>query len=41
MNARMAFHAETLIPLYRLEIGEAGDSYAFTIAIRLHCRKQS
>ena len=34
MNARMAFHAETLIPLYRLEIGEAGDSYAFAIARR-------
>ncbi|MDQ0901312.1 MULTISPECIES: DNA mismatch repair protein MutS [unclassified Paenibacillus] len=34
MNARMAFNAETLIPLYRLEIGEAGDSYAFAIARR-------
>ncbi|MCQ6560146.1 endonuclease MutS2 [Paenibacillus mendelii] len=33
-NARMAFDAETLKPLYQLEIGEAGDSYAFAIARR-------
>ena len=33
-NARMAFDAGTLLPLYRLEIGEAGDSYAFAIARR-------
>jgi DNA mismatch repair protein MutS2 len=33
-NARMAFDAESLKPLYRLEIGEAGDSYAFAIARR-------
>lgn len=34
MNARMAFDAETLQPLYRLEPGEAGDSYALSIAKR-------
>ncbi|CAH1194906.1 Endonuclease MutS2 [Paenibacillus plantiphilus] len=34
MNARMTFDAETLGPLYQLEIGEAGDSYAFAIARR-------
>ncbi|MDG0793183.1 DNA mismatch repair protein MutS [Cohnella ginsengisoli] len=31
-NARMAFDEETLQPLYRLDMGEAGDSYAFVIA---------
>ncbi|WP_217594885.1 DNA mismatch repair protein MutS [Cohnella sp. GbtcB17] len=31
-NARMAFAEETLQPLYRLDMGEAGDSYAFVIA---------
>lgn len=33
-NARMAFDAETLRSLYRLEMGEAGDSFAFAIARR-------
>ncbi|OMF38291.1 DNA mismatch repair protein MutS [Paenibacillus sp. FSL H8-0548] len=33
-NGRMAFDAETLKPLYRLEMGEAGDSHAFAIARR-------
>lgn len=33
-NGRMAFDADTLKPLYRLEIGEAGDSHAFAIARR-------
>ena len=33
-NARMAFDAETLQPLYRLEMGAAGDSHAFAIAAR-------
>ncbi|MEK0312964.1 endonuclease MutS2 [Cohnella sp. 56] len=31
-NARMAFDEDTLQPLYRLDMGEAGDSYAFVIA---------
>ncbi|PZD93675.1 DNA mismatch repair protein MutS [Paenibacillus sambharensis] len=31
-NARMAFDPETLQPLYRLEVGEAGSSFAFAIA---------
>lgn len=34
-NARMAFDKETLRPLYRLEIGEAGESCALYIAKRL------
>ncbi|MDF2662962.1 MAG: MutS2 family protein [Paenibacillus sp.] len=34
-NARMEFDAETLQPLYRLRIGEAGQSYAFLIAKKL------
>jgi dsDNA-specific endonuclease/ATPase MutS2 len=35
MNARMAFDRESLKPLYRLEIGEAGESCALYIAKRL------
>lgn len=34
-NARMAFDRESLLPLYRLEIGEAGESCALYIAERL------
>lgn len=34
-NARMAFDRQTLMPLYRLEIGEAGESCALYIAKRL------
>ena len=34
-NARMAFDRESLRPLYRLQIGEAGDSCALYIAKRL------
>ncbi|WP_349944018.1 DNA mismatch repair protein MutS [Lacrimispora sp. BS-2] len=34
-NARMAFDKETLRPLYRMEIGEAGESCALYIAKRL------
>lgn len=34
-NARMEFDTETLQPLYRLRIGEAGQSYAFLIALKL------
>lgn len=34
-NARMEFDADTLEPLYRLRIGEAGESYAFVIAKKL------
>lgn len=33
-NARMAFDPVTLRSLYRLEVGEAGDSFAFAIARR-------
>ncbi|MBO7746027.1 DNA mismatch repair protein MutS [Paenibacillus sp. MWE-103] len=33
-NARMTFDSESLRPLYLLEIGEAGDSFAFAIARR-------
>lgn len=35
INARMAFDKESLKPLYRLEIGEAGESCAFYIAQKL------
>jgi len=35
INARMAFDRESLMPLYRLEIGEAGESCALHIAQRL------
>jgi DNA mismatch repair protein MutS2 len=35
INARMTFDSETLMPLYRLEIGEAGESCALYIAKRL------
>nr|WP_235533271.1 DNA mismatch repair protein MutS [Paenibacillus sp. Leaf72] len=34
MNARMAFDPQTLLPLYQLIIGEAGESQAFAIARR-------
>lgn len=34
-NARMEFNTDTLQPLYRLKIGEAGQSYAFLIAKKL------
>jgi len=34
-NARMEFDADTLQPLYKLKIGEAGQSYAFLIAQKL------
>ncbi len=35
MNAKMAFDRESLRPLYRLEVGEAGESCALYIAKRL------
>lgn len=35
LNARMAFDRDTLQPLYRLELGEAGESCALHIAQRL------
>lgn len=38
-NARMAFDEETLSPLYRLDMGEAGNSYAFVIAAKLGIAK--
>lgn len=34
-NARMEFDVESMQPLYRLRIGEAGQSYAFLIARKL------
>ncbi|MFE6078367.1 DNA mismatch repair protein MutS [Paenibacillus sp. NPDC057886] len=34
-NARMEFDTVSLQPLYRLRIGEAGDSYAYSIALKL------
>lgn len=35
VNAKMAFDRQTLLPLYRLEIGKAGESCALHIATRL------
>lgn len=35
VNARMAFDLQSLLPLYKLEIGEAGESCALYIARRL------
>jgi dsDNA-specific endonuclease/ATPase MutS2 len=35
VNARMAFDLESLLPLYQLEIGQAGESCALHIASRL------
>lgn len=35
VNARMAFDKESLVPLYRLELGEAGESCALYIAEKL------
>ncbi len=40
INARMAFDKETLKPLYRLEIGKAGESCALHIAQRLGMPQQ-
>lgn len=40
LNARMAFDRESLKPLYRLEIGEAGESCALYIAKRLGLPKR-
>jgi DNA mismatch repair protein MutS2 len=40
VNARMAFDRESLKPLYRLEIGEAGESCALYIAKRLGLPKR-
>jgi len=39
-NARMEFDADTLQPLYRLRIGEAGQSYAFSIALKIGLPKE-
>lgn len=40
VNARMAFDKESLMPLYRLEIGQAGESCALYIAQRLGMPQQ-
>ncbi|HWT76890.1 MAG TPA: DNA mismatch repair protein MutS [Mobilitalea sp.] len=40
LNAKMAFDRESLRPLYRLEIGEAGESCALYIAKRLGLPKR-
>lgn len=40
VNARMAFDKESLMPLYRLEIGEAGESCALYIAEMLGMPRQ-
>lgn len=40
INARMGFDKESLKPLYRLEIGEAGESCAFYIARHLGMSKE-
>lgn len=40
VNARMAFDKDSLLPLYRLEIGKAGESCALYIAERLGMSKQ-
>lgn len=39
INGSMAFDIDTLKPLYKLNIGEAGESNAFLIALRLGMRK--
>lgn len=39
-NARMEFDQDTLQPLYRLTIGEAGESYALQIAKKLGIQEQ-
>ncbi|MFC3747249.1 DNA mismatch repair protein MutS [Paenibacillus sp. GCM10012306] len=39
-NARMEFDKDTLQPLYRLTIGEAGESYALQIAEKLGIRAE-
>lgn len=40
VNARMAFDLQSLLPFYRLEIGEAGESCALYIARRLGLPKK-